>query len=71
MKSDISFTADELSVLGDQDFFRKKAVISAKIKGTLELLHHRLQPELAGHSILAPDGFDPEAVQLVKGEHLE
>jgi hypothetical protein len=71
MKSDYSLTADEVNVLGNQDFFRQKAVISAKIKRTLELLHHRLKPEVVKHTLLAPDGFDPEAVQLVKGEHLE
>ena len=71
MKSDYSLTADEVNVLGNQDFFRQKAAISAKIKRILEQLHHCLKPEVVKHTLLAPDGFDPEAVQLVKGEHLE
>jgi len=66
-----SLTADEWHVFGDDDFFRKKAVISVKLKRTLEKLHRALQPELSAQPLLAPDGFDPEAVQFVKGEHLE
>lgn len=30
-----------------------------------------LEPELAAHSLLAPDAFDLNAFQFVKGEHLE
>ena len=66
-----SLTEDEWQVFADHDFFLKKSVISAKLKRTLEQLHLALQQELASHSLLAPDGFDPEAVQFVKGEHLE
>ncbi len=66
-----SLTADEWHVFGDHDFFLKKSAISAKLKLTLEKLHLALQPELTTHPLLAPDGFDPEAVQFVKGEHLE
>lgn len=68
---DISFTADEVIALSDQDFFRKKAAISGKIKSLLEQLHHRLEYEVARQSFLAPEGFDSQAKQFVKGEHLE
>lgn len=66
-----SFTPDELALLADQDFFRKKATISVKIKQVLEHLQHLLETEIALHSLLAPEGFDPQARQFVKGEHLE
>lgn len=66
-----SLTADEWHVFADHDFFLKKAAISVKLKQTLEELHRLLQSELANHPLLAPEGFDPEAVQFVKGEHLE
>ncbi len=71
MNQHTSLTADEWRVFADHDFFRKKAAISVKLKRTLENLHQSLQPELANHPLLAPEGFDPEAVQFVKGEHLE
>ena len=66
-----SLTADEWRVFADHDFFLKKAAISEKLKKTLEQLHMALKPELTNHMLLAPDGFDTEAVQFVKGEHLE
>ncbi len=71
MDIDTSFTADEWQVFANHDFFLKKAAISAKLKHALEQLHLALQPELAAHQLLAPDGFDTEAFQFVKGEHLE
>ena len=66
-----SFTADELALLADQEFFRKKATISAKIKQILENLQQRVEAEIALQPLLAPEGFDPQARQFVKGEHLE
>ena len=71
MNTNHSFTAGELALLADQDFFRKKAAISVKIKQVLESLHHRLEAEIASQPLLAPEGFDPQARQFVKGEHLE
>jgi hypothetical protein len=71
MNTNQAFTADELTVLADQDFFRKKAAISIKIKHVLEQLHHRLETEIASQPLLPPEGFDPQARQFVKGEHLE
>ncbi len=67
----MSLTEEEWRVFADHDFFLKKAAISIKLKQTLGELHRSLQPELANHPLLAPEGFDPEAVQFVKGEHLE
>ena len=71
MNTTHTFTTDELALLADQGFFRKKAAISVKIKQVLEDLHHRLEAEIASQSLLAPEGFDPQARQFVKGEHLE
>jgi len=71
MNTNNSLTADEWHVFADQDFFLKKAAISVKLKRTLEQLHIALQPELVGRQFIAPDGFDSEAFQFVKGEHLE
>jgi len=71
MNMNDSLTADEWRVFADHDFFLKKAAISAKLKRTLEQLHLALQSELVSRPLLAPDGFDAEAFQFVKGEHLE
>ncbi len=71
MTTQYSFTADELALLADQEFFRKKARISVKIKQILEHLQNRIESEIASHPFLAPEGFDPQARQFVKGEHLE
>ena len=60
-------TEEEWRVFGDRDFFLKKATISAKLKQILEQLHLALQPEINNHQLLAPDGFNCEAVQFVKG----
>ncbi|MGP0594180.1 hypothetical protein ACTRXD_16795 [Nitrospira sp. T9] len=65
------FTPDELALLADQVFFRKKAEISVKIKQVLEHLHERIEAEIGLHHLLTPEGFDPQASQFVKGEHLE
>ncbi len=66
-----SLTADEWRVFANHKFFLKKAAISAKLTRILKQLHLALQRELPAHPLLTPDGFDPEAVQFVKGEHLE
>jgi len=71
MNTTHSFTTEELALLADQEFFRKKAAISVKIKQVLEDLHLRLEAEIASQPLLAPEGFDPQARQFVKGEHLE
>lgn len=66
-----TLTHDEWRVFANHDFFLKKAAISAKLKRALEQLHLALQPKVHTHHFLAPDNFDREAVQFVKGEHLE
>lgn len=66
-----SFTAIERALLADREFFKKKATISVKIKQVLEDLHQQLEAEIASHPLLAPEGFDSQARQFVKGEHLE
>ncbi|MEX0829715.1 MAG: hypothetical protein WD032_05690 [Nitrospirales bacterium] len=67
MSTKNSLTADEWRIFADHDFFLKKAIISVKLKRTLEQLHVALQSELEGRQLIAPDGFDPEAFQFVKG----
>lgn len=65
------FSDDETALLTDAQFFRKKAVISEKIRSMLEATHGALQDELTGLSLITPPDFDPSQYQLVKGEHLE
>src|SRR5574341_849633 len=70
-QTSISFTAEEVSLIQDAEFFRAKARIMTKIRGQLEAVHAGLREELAGQDLLAPSGFDPTKCQFVKGEHLE
>jgi len=65
------FTSDDIALVSDAQLFRKKAAISAKVKLQLTSTHQALKDELAGVAFVAPSAFDPEAYQLVKGEHLE
>ena len=67
----VLFTQDELTLLGDTQFFRAKARIMTKMKAVLEGVYEGLQHELSGVTLLAPAGFNPAAHQFVKGEHLE
>src|SRR5439155_27126471 len=67
----VLFTPDELTLLGDTQFFRAKARIMTKIKAVLEDVYEGLQRELAGVALLSPEGFSPKSHQFVKGEHLE
>src|SRR5216117_4381006 len=67
----ILFTPEELTLLGDEQFFRAKARIMKKMKAIVEGVYDGLQRELAGVTLLAPAGFNPAAHQFVKGEHLE
>ncbi len=66
-----SFSPEELVLLGDREFFRKKAIIGKKIRAILEALHLRLKPLVETQPFIAPENFDPQAFQFVKGEHLE
>ncbi len=67
----MNFTAKEIALLSDTDFFSAKAHISPKIRHLLERIHESFQHELKAHHLLVPDAFDPNASQFVKGEHLE
>ncbi|MCS6303398.1 MAG: hypothetical protein H8K07_07005 [Nitrospira sp.] len=67
----LAFTDEESTLLGDGQFFRKKAAITTKIRAMLEATHGALQHELIDLSLVVPPDFDPNLHQLVKGEHLE
>lgn len=71
MPHPLAFTGEESTLLGDGQFFRKKAAITTKIRAMLEATHGALQHELVGLSLVVPPDFDPNLHQLVKGEHLE
>lgn len=70
MSHPMLFTEDETALLADAQLFRRKAVITTKIRVQLEATHHALKEDLTGLSLAAPPGFDPTLHQLVKGEHL-
>ena len=65
------FTPDEINLLADAQFFRKKAAIMAKMRDMLEASQGVLENELVGLSLVTPPGFNLKTHQLVKGEHLE
>ncbi len=67
----MNLTSKEISLLSDTEFFAAKARLSPKIRHLLEQIHESFQRELPAHRLLVPDGFDPDASQFVKGEHLE
>ena len=67
----MNFTAKDISLLSDTEFFSAKAHVSPKIRHLLERIHESFQRELKTHHLLVPEGFDPDASQFVKGEHLE
>ncbi|MCY4131575.1 MAG: hypothetical protein OXF39_02895 [Nitrospira sp.] len=67
----MNFTAKDIALLSDTEFFAAKATLSPKIRRLLEQIHESFQRELTAHRLLAPDDFDPGACQFVKGEHLE
>ncbi|HEY3196540.1 MAG TPA: hypothetical protein VGJ57_00895 [Nitrospirales bacterium] len=67
----ILFSADELNLMADDNFFRVKARIMKKVRATLDALYAELRSELNGVELLAPRSFNPKAHQFVKGEHLE
>lgn len=64
-------TPEEIALVADDKFFRAKAAITPKVRAMLEAVHDVLKQELAGISLIAPPGFDPDKCQYVKGEHLE
>ena len=65
------FTADELRLIGDEQFFRHKARIMKKVRALLEGVYAELQREVAGIDLLATPSLNLKKFQFVKGEHLE
>lgn len=64
-------TEEEAALVADAQFFRKKAQITAKVRGWLDATHVALRDEMRQASLLAPPDFDSRAHQFVRGEHLE
>jgi hypothetical protein len=71
MDAQTHFTNEETALMADDQFFRKKELIMAKVRRQLEATRGLLQEDLKGASLVAPPGFEPGKIQLVKGEHLE
>ncbi len=71
MSNPITFTPEELSLISDREFFRAKAVITRKVRGVLDAVYAGLREEVKQVTLVAPEGFDSEKFQFVKGEHLE
>ena len=71
MDTQTHFTDEETALMADDQFFRKKEQIMAKVRRQLEITQRQLQEDLKGASLITPSGFDPNKKQLVKGEHLE
>lgn len=65
------FTTEESALMADQQFFRAKAQIMAKVRDSLQALQPVMKAELAASELIAPPDFDGTKSQLVKGEHLE
>ncbi len=71
MNQPFSFSPKEVACIADTEFFRAKAKITLQVRKILDELHGHLKSELKGRDLLAPQNFKPDAVQFVKGEHLE
>jgi hypothetical protein len=71
MDTQTHFTNEETALMVDDQFFRKKEQIMAKVRRQLEATRGLLQEDLKGVSLLTPPGFESNKTQLVKGEHLE
>jgi len=71
MSSSFSFTDEEVALLADAQFFRKKARITEKIRAQLEAVRAELKIELSEARLVTPPEFDAGNLQFVKGEHLE
>ena len=65
------FTDEETVLMADQQFFRTKAQIIAKVRHMLSASHAALKEEVGSASLKTPPEFDPASCQFVKGEHLE
>lgn len=64
-------TPDELRLIADGDLFRAKERIILKVQALLTELQRGLQEDLGRNGLLVPPDFDPQKMQLVKGERLE
>lgn len=71
MNSTLALTEEEAALVADAQFFRKKAQITAKVRGFLDATHGALLDELRHTALITPPGFDLRLHQFVKGEHLE
>jgi len=71
MSSSFSFSDEEIALLADAQFFRKKAKITEKIRGQINATREALKVELSQSMLLTPPEFDAACLQVVKGEHLE
>ena len=71
MSSSFSFSDEEIALLADAQFFRKKAKITEKIRGQIHATREALKVELSQSMLLTPPEFDATCMQVVKGEHLE
>lgn len=67
----VAFTPRERALFGDREVFAVKARLGEKIRAALQVLHERLREECRLVTLAAPEGFDPDKFQLVRGEHLE
>ena len=65
------FTDEETALMADQQFFRAKANIMAKVRHMLSATHATLKEEVGFASLVIPPDFDITSCQFVKGEHLE
>lgn len=65
------FTDEEAVLMADQQFFRAKAQIMAKVRDMLAATHAALKEEVGSVTLLTPPEFDPTNCHFVKGEHLE
>lgn len=71
MSNPLALTDEETALVADGEFFHKKARISEKVRGMLDLTHAALKEELGRAVLSVPSNFDPSLFQFVKGEHLE
>jgi hypothetical protein len=71
MPQSLAFTDDETTLLADTQLFRKKTIITTKIRRMLEGTHQGLRADLGTVALVTPPGFNSKVHQLVKGEHLE
>ncbi|MFQ5949366.1 MAG: hypothetical protein ACE5J1_01615 [Nitrospiria bacterium] len=66
----IYFTPEEHALIQEIHFFETKVIIAQKVKTLLQQLQLDLKKKITATHFLAPQGFDPEDCQFVKGEHL-